>query len=187
MQMSDWLALIGAATGAVLVVGSLALLFLGKISLDSKSQQEALSVEYQKMFNVKVRNPALGLFFAGIVFMCASYYFYLQVGVKDANVHIALETDDPGDAIATFVGNFGSDHPDPKNHFEKKVPSNLHDIDVTITETGYNVWEKTIYLDSLQDIFNVKLTKKVDEPAKNPDLIVAPKTKLPPYSPEAQN
>lgn len=187
MQTSDWLALIGAAIGLLWAAGSLALLWFGKIDLQNRGIREDLSVKYKEMFDVRIRNPALGMLFLGILFLGASYYFYLHVGVKDANVQIALGTDDPGDAIATFVGNFGSDHPDPQNRFEKKVPSNLHDVDVTITETGYNVWKKTIYLDSLKDAFNVTLTKKIGEPAKNSDLIVTPKAKLPPYSPETQN
>ena len=179
MQMSDWLALIGALTGAILVIGSLGLLFVGKISLDSRSQREALSVAYKKMFNVRIRNPALGMFFFGIAVIVASYYFYLNLGVKNAKVRIALETDDPGDAVASFVGNFGMDHPDPNNAFEKDVPSNLHDVDVTITETGYNVWQKTLYLDNVKGPFTAKLVKKVDRPEKDPGQIVNPGVKLP--------
>jgi hypothetical protein len=185
--MSDWLALIGAVIGFVMVVGSLILLYLGKIDLQSRNVEEALRVQYQKMLDVRIRNPALGLFFVGILSLCASYYFYLHLGVKNAKVRIALETDDPGDAIASFAGNLGSGHPDPGNAFEKDVPSNLHDVDVTITETGYNVWQKTFYLDDIKGAYKARLIKKVDQPQKNPAQIVNPGVKLPPLPSETQN
>ena len=38
--MSDWLALIGAVTGFVMVIGSLILLYLGKIDLQSRNVEE---------------------------------------------------------------------------------------------------------------------------------------------------
>ncbi|UCH63908.1 MAG: hypothetical protein JSU77_05570 [Fidelibacterota bacterium] len=61
--------LVSAVCGLVMVVGGIALLWRGAISLDTVSNTEALSVEWKKQFRLTTHAPALALFIIGLGFI----------------------------------------------------------------------------------------------------------------------
>jgi hypothetical protein len=63
------------ATGVVMVVGSILLLYLGAIKLSEKGTGHALEAEFKNQVRVNVRNPALGLFAIGLAFFGLALYF----------------------------------------------------------------------------------------------------------------
>jgi hypothetical protein len=63
------------ATGAVMVVGSILLLYQGVIKLSEKSAGTSLEAEFKNQLKINVRNPALGLFAIGFSFFALALYF----------------------------------------------------------------------------------------------------------------
>jgi hypothetical protein len=62
-------------TGAIMVVGSIFLLYQGVIKLSEKSVGSALEAEFKNQLKINVRNPALGLFAIGFSFFVLALYF----------------------------------------------------------------------------------------------------------------
>ncbi len=63
------------ATGAIMVVGSIILLYQGAIKLSEKATGSALEAQFRDQIKVNVRNPALGLFAIGLAFFALALYF----------------------------------------------------------------------------------------------------------------
>jgi hypothetical protein len=70
------------ATGAVMVFGSILLLYLGAIKLSKQDAGHALEAEFKNQLKVNIRNPALGLFIIGFVFFGLALFFAKPEGVN---------------------------------------------------------------------------------------------------------
>ncbi len=64
-----------AATGAVMVVGSIVLLYQGVIKLGGKDSGRALEADFRNQLKINIRNPALGLFTIGLAFFGLALYY----------------------------------------------------------------------------------------------------------------
>ncbi len=90
----DLILIMCGATGAIMVVGSILLLYQGVIKLSEKSVGSALEAEFKNQLKVNIRNPALGLFGIGFSFFALALYFAKPEGgplvvsghIKIANV-----------------------------------------------------------------------------------------------------
>ena len=81
--MFDIVILIGAICGPIMVIGSMALLYSGAISLRGAAcDGEALSIELIKEIKLSTRYPALALFIIGFVFFISAAWFAQQGNVK---------------------------------------------------------------------------------------------------------
>jgi len=71
----DWILVMCAAAGLLMVVGSIALLYKGAIQLSEMNTEHALEAEFKNQVKVNVRNPALGLFVIGFAFFGLALFF----------------------------------------------------------------------------------------------------------------
>jgi len=157
-----------------MVIGSLFLLYRGTITLQQANPEDAIKVEFQKVLNIQTRYPALGLFVVGIIFLAAAYWFQMNSGVNNTVLKGTLQTEDPGDAMAEFISHLGESRIDSGRVFEKKVPSNLEEVEVTVRETGYEPYATAVRPDEARDgivPFNAKLKKKLQKPETDPSQI----------------
>jgi hypothetical protein len=74
----DFILMMCGITGAVMVVGSILLLYQGVFKLSEKSTGTAIEAEFKNLLRVNVRNPALGLFAIGFSFFALALYFAKQ-------------------------------------------------------------------------------------------------------------
>jgi hypothetical protein len=180
--MPNILAFMGALCALLMVIGSLLLLYRGTITLQQANPEEAIKVEFQKVLNIQTRYPALGLFVVGIVFLAAAYWFQMNCHIKSTTLKGTLETEDPGDAEAEFISRLGESRIDSGRVFEKKVPSNLEEVEVTVRETGYEPYATAVRPEEARDgivPFNAKLKKKLQKPETDPSQIAPVSGALP--------
>jgi hypothetical protein len=71
----DLILIMCGATGAMMVLGSIWLLYLGAIKLGGSGAGHALEAEFKNQVKINVRNPALGLFALGLAFFGLALYF----------------------------------------------------------------------------------------------------------------
>jgi hypothetical protein len=71
----DLILVMCGTTGAVMVVGSIFLLYQGVIKLSEKSAGSALEADFKNQLKINIRNPALGLFAIGFSFFVLALYF----------------------------------------------------------------------------------------------------------------
>jgi hypothetical protein len=71
----DMILIMCGATGVIMVVGSILLLYQGVIKLGEKAAESALEAQFKDQIRVNIRNPALGLFAIGFSFFVLALYF----------------------------------------------------------------------------------------------------------------
>ena len=71
----DLILIMCGATGVVMVVGSIFLLYQGVIKLSGRSSGRALEADFKNQLKINIRNPALGLFVIGLAFFGLALYF----------------------------------------------------------------------------------------------------------------
>jgi hypothetical protein len=88
----DLILIMCGATGAVMVIGSILLLYQGVIKLSERNSGRALEAEFKNQLKINIRNPALGLFAIGFAFFGLALYFAKPEGgplVVSGNIKIA--------------------------------------------------------------------------------------------------
>src|SRR5229473_8184122 len=71
----DLILMMCGATGLVMVVGSILMLYQGVIKLSSRASNHALEAEFRNQLKLYIRNPALALFVIGFAFFGLALYF----------------------------------------------------------------------------------------------------------------
>ena len=71
----DTVVIMCGATGVVMVVGSILLLYQGVIKLSERAADGALEAQFKDQIRINIRNPALGLFAIGFFFFALALYF----------------------------------------------------------------------------------------------------------------
>jgi hypothetical protein len=182
MATPDILAVVGAVCALLMVVGSLVLLYRGTITLQQANPEEAIKVQFQNVLNIQTRYPAIALFVVGIIFLTVAYWFEMNMGVANTLLKGTLVSNDPGDAVAEFMSHLGESRIDSEKGFQKMVPSNLEEIEVTVRETGYEPVSTAVRPKQAKNgmvPFTAKLTKKVEKPRKDSSQIADAPAGLP--------
>src|SRR6266511_252143 len=93
----DLILIMCGATGAVMVVGSILLLYQGVIKLSEQSTGRAVEAEFKNQLKINIRNPALALFAIGFAFFGLALYFgKSDSGPLIVSVQIKMEDLDSG-------------------------------------------------------------------------------------------
>jgi hypothetical protein len=71
----DTILIMCGATGAIMVLGSILLLYQGVIKLSERASGSALEAQFKDQVRINIRNPALGLFGIGFSFFLLALYF----------------------------------------------------------------------------------------------------------------
>ncbi len=137
MRTFDVVILLGAVCGVLMVLGGFWLFRKGVISLNQKSQQEAVSLEFTKLLKVTSRYPALGFFMFGLAFIiCAAYFGKLsQVNVNGQIKDVAA--DDLRSVRIALLADFGERTASTDGRVDADILPNPEKLVVEVTAPGY--------------------------------------------------
>lgn len=143
-MIENVIAIIAASGGIILMIGSLVLLYQGRITLQAiqdraqkgqpadTSDSDALSVEIGHI-KVKSQYPTIALFLVA----AGCFWLALQYG-KGQRRTISGILDDPDakDYTVMYTGVMGVVYPDDKGQFEQEVPEDVHLVVLEIAKGG---------------------------------------------------
>jgi hypothetical protein len=143
-MIENVIAIIAASGGIILVIGSLVLLYQGRITLQAiqnrvqqgqqpdASDKDALSVEIGQI-KVKSQYPTIALFLVA----AGCFWLALQYGKGQRRmVSGILDDPDAKDYTVMYTGVMGVVYPDDKGQFEQEVPEDVHLVVLEIAKGG---------------------------------------------------
>jgi hypothetical protein len=143
-MIENVIAIIAASGGSILVIGSLVLLYQGRITLQAiqnrvqqgqqpdASDKDALSVEIGQI-KVKSQYPTIALFLVA----AGCFWLALQYGKGQRRmVSGILDDPDAKDYTVMYTGVMGVVYPDDKGQFEQEVPEDVHLVVLEIAKGG---------------------------------------------------
>jgi hypothetical protein len=71
----NWIVVMCALAGLIMVTGSIALLYSRAIQLSEKHLGQALEAQFQNQLRINIRNPAIALFAIGVAFFWLALHF----------------------------------------------------------------------------------------------------------------
>jgi hypothetical protein len=74
MSTHDFISLVAALCGFIMVAGGLVLLYRGVLTLSETPAENAVSIEFRRMFKLKTQYPALGIFVIGLAFVATPLF-----------------------------------------------------------------------------------------------------------------
>lgn len=147
---SEFAAYTSSACGALLVAGSLALLYKGVITLSQKSQKEAITLEFRKQLRVSSHYPALGLFILGWVFVLVPMTFYHNSSPEKISLvgNIKVVPSSDIEYVTLWVsGESWEVNPDSDGSLRKTIYPNLDYLEVEVASPGRPSFRKTFSVD----------------------------------------
>ncbi len=138
--MFDIVILIGAICGPIMVIGSMALLYSGAISLRGAAcDGEALSIELIKEIKLSTRYPALALFLIGFIFFISAAWFAQQGNVKKIRLDGVVSSPNElvGVEIILSAGSWKRDIRDQTGRFSFLFHPNVENLSATFVAPGY--------------------------------------------------
>jgi hypothetical protein len=183
-MIENVIAIIAASGGIILVIGSLVLLYQGRITLQAiqdRVQQgkqadtpdtDALSVEIGQI-KVRSQYPTIALFLVA----AGCFWLALQYGKGQRRV-VSGVLDDPDakDYTVMYTGVMGVVYPDDKGQFEQEVPEDVHLVVLEIAKGGEEPQKFPLYPAKETD-WPVKCSLKAAAgatPSPGPKLMVDP-------------
>jgi hypothetical protein len=185
------IAIFAALGGLVLIVGSLILLYQGRITLQAiqdkvkeVQQPDALAVEIGKI-RIRSQYPTIALFLVAI----GCFWLGLEYA-KGPKRMVSGTLDDPlaKDYTVTYKGMMGVVFPDDQGHFEQEIPADVDLVILEIAKGGLDPQKFPIYPGKVT-AWPVKCqlqqtrtasAASVPKPELNPSQIVQLQRALPP-------
>jgi hypothetical protein len=171
----DYILLLGAGCGVVMVVGGILLLYKGAISLTNVAGEEAFTIEFKKELRISTQYPALGIFVIGLLFIALSVY----VGKPDINkITLKAKTVDVAEPVnITVKANSWSSGLTHTGEIIETIYPNIDNIQVIVSAPGYENESKTINISSLKngvaDLGEIQLHQKLAKSAIDTSQIVS--------------
>ena len=193
MTPFDWINIIGAACGAVMVLGGIYCLVKGIIKLTDATPNEAISVEFRRMLTIRSSVPSISLFIVGLIFIiCAAVFarpgqvvpITLQGDIAINRADGDATDDDPANNTVTL--SISSDTwatiiADSNGHLNNIAYPDTQRIKVQINAAGCQPESAKFTLpvpsNHVITLPKVTFTRKVSKPGKG-EIVSAPK--LPP-------
>ena len=191
MTPFDYLIIIGGICGLFMVVGSMLLLYKGIITLSNTSQNEALSVDFNKMIKITTHYPALGLFVVGLFFLVISLQFSKPKEVIPLAIKGHVTVADPSSVTIFVYAGQGGLRPltDGAINDIINVHPDLRVLRVDVTAPGYDPPIKTTIIENsaikkgLASLGEITFeNRKGGQPEINPDNIKPTHDILPPLA-----
>ncbi|HKC00010.1 MAG TPA: hypothetical protein VKD23_14610 [Terriglobales bacterium] len=144
-MIENIIAIIAASGGIILMIGSLVLLYQGRITLQAiheKVQEgkepadgtggDALAVEIGQI-KIKSQYPTIALFLVAV----GCFWLALQYGKGQRRMVSGILTDpDAKDYTVAYTGVMGVAYPDNTGQFEQEVPEDVHLVVLEIAKGG---------------------------------------------------
>ena len=144
-MIENIIAIIAASGGIILMIGSLVLLYQGRITLQAihdKVQEgkepadgtsgDALAVEIGQI-KIKSQYPTIALFLVAV----GCFWLALQYGKGQRRMVSGILTDpDAKDYTVAYTGVMGVVYPDDTGQFEQEVPEDVHLVVLEIAKGG---------------------------------------------------
>jgi hypothetical protein len=142
MTILDVLATIGGICSLLMVCGSMFLLYKGILTFQDANPSEAIKAEFQKLFNIQTRYPAIALFVVGVIFLAVSLYYASTEHVLPVEVSGDIKGGDPDSTTLYLTDELGEAAPDSHGHIQKQVWPKIELIRIRIATPGYAPGEK---------------------------------------------
>jgi hypothetical protein len=153
-MIENVIAIIAASGGIILMIGSLVLLYQGRITLQAihdKVQEgkeptdgtggDALAVEIGRI-KIKSQYPTIALFLVAI----GCFWLALQYGKGQRRMVSGILTDpDAKDYTVAYTGVMGVVYPDDTGQFEQEVPEDVHLVVLEIAKGGEEPQKFPVY------------------------------------------
>lgn len=128
----------GAACGILMVAGSIWLLKLGVIQLNTAAKEGTLDVNILDKIKVSTTYPALGLFIIGLAFVGMSIWFSKPIAGIPLNIVGKIDIDDPSLVTVSVEPDISAVFkPDSDGRLDKFVRLDVHRLNVVINAAGY--------------------------------------------------
>jgi hypothetical protein len=144
-MIENVIAIIAASGGIILMIGSLVLLYQGRITLQAIHEKvqdgkeptdgtggDALAVEIGRI-KIKSQYPTIALFLVAV----GCFWLALQYGKGQRRMVSGILTDpDAKDYTVAYTGVMGIVYPDNSGQFEQEVPEDVHLVVLEIAKGG---------------------------------------------------
>jgi hypothetical protein len=124
MSTHDFISLVAALCGFIMVMGGVVLLYRGTITLSETPARDAVSLEFQKMFRLKTQYPALGIFVIGLAFVATPLFLTradAPVRIR-ANLVQANQAPSPDQVQIRITAEWSGAPPDTDGRIDQRVP-----------------------------------------------------------------
>jgi len=162
----------GTASGIIMVLGGIVLLYKGAIKLEVASQDPSLTVEmFEKKLKLTTHVPALGLFVIGLLFVISAIYFAQTTTVKA--IPVIGKAENVEEEIDVIIKSEWpvSAH---QGHVQAVIRPQLDVLWVVISAPGYNqrtlVFKKEDFIKGV-NLGTVQLEKTMEKPDPNENII----------------
>ena len=185
----DFIILMGAVCGLIMVVGSMGLLYKGIVQLNAVSPQDAITVEFRKTVRITSHYPAIALFIIGFCFMgVAGYEAYNNNEIaKPVRLNGSITGAADPDSVKIYIsaGPWSLDPTSNGKADDIKVDDFIYPdlklLKVEVTAAGCNSWSTKIPLKSgTISLGEMKLIKLIDRATIGSNQIVDASVSLAP-------
>ena len=187
MSTHDLVSIVAALCGLFMVVGGLFLLYRGTITLSETPVEDAVSVEFRKMFKLKTQYPALGIFVIGLAFVATAMILTRDDAPVRLRATLAQATQalNPEDVKVVVLASWNASPPDTDGRIDQDVtlPSQFW---VLVSAPGYTPFRRPISPSmltrtvSLGEIVLKKAPGMLAQASTPRSTIVQPQQPLPP-------
>lgn len=159
----DYILLLGAVCGLIMVLGGILLLYKGAISLTNISGADAFTIEFKKELRVSTQYPALGIFLIGLLFIALPVY----IGKPEINkITLKAKTIDVSEPVNISIkANSWSSGLSHTGEIIETIYPNIDNIQVVVSAPGYENKSKTINISSVKngvaDLGDIHLQQKL--------------------------
>lgn len=171
----DYILLLGASCGLIMVLGGIVLLYKGAISLTNISGADAFTIEFKKELRISTQYPALGIFVIGLLFIALSVYFGEPKVNKITLKANPIDVSEPVNiSIKANTWSSGLSH---TGKIIETIYPNIDNIQVVVSAPGYENTSTTINISSLNngvaDLGDIRLQQKISRTSIDASQIIA--------------
>jgi hypothetical protein len=184
MSTHDFISLVAALCGFIMVMGGVVLLYRGTITLSERPAEDAVSLEFRKMFKLKTQYPALGIFVIGLAFVATPLFLTradAPVRIR-ANLVQANQAPSPDEVSIRVAAEWSGAPPDTDGRIDQRVPL-PNQFWVLVSAPGYTPYRRQLapsMLTRTVSLGAIVLTRAAGiKAAARPTEIVQPQHPLP--------
>lgn len=141
--MFEIIALIGAVAGLSMVLGGIALVWKGAITMAATPKADALTIEWKKQFRINTQVPGLAFFVVGLAFILSALAFLKPDPIRPIEFEGELKGVDEPVSIVVRPTNWELPT-DTSGKITGKVIPDLSFVVLLINAPGYEPFAKSI-------------------------------------------
>ncbi len=150
METFDYVVLLAAFAGLVMVIGGVVLIYKGAIVLASTDSSSALSIEWKKDFRLNTQAPGIAFFVVGLAFSSISIYASKPEGIEPIIIEGEV-TNIPEPVTIRARSSTWTLQGGSHGIIKGRIHPHIQDIILEISAPGYRPENITFSLSELKD------------------------------------